>query len=114
LSLEIVENELITFYSQTYLSSLVTINETLQFQSQSLIKQFQSTIQNKFYELFQLILDTTLANKLISGLLTNDAIEIYYGEDGSDENIPSNTFVQTIFYAMPYSLNVLYPDSIFN
>ncbi|CAF4486514.1 unnamed protein product, partial [Didymodactylos carnosus] len=104
LSLEIVENELIAFYSQTYLSSLVTINETLQFQSQSLIKQFQSTIKNKFYELLQLILDTTLANKLISGLLTNNAIGIYYGEDGSDENISSNTFIQTIFFPMPYSL----------
>jgi hypothetical protein len=70
-----IANRLIEFYSTQYVSASVTSPQLFQFQTQSFISQFISTMTNNFLLSLSTIRDTTQSNSLFSGLQTN--YEIY-------------------------------------
>ena len=73
-------NNRIQFYSNQYVSAFVIPPQLLNFQIESLTDQFRSSMTNSFLLSLATIRDTTGANTLLSGRLTNYKIVIPDGE----------------------------------
>ncbi|CAF3662078.1 unnamed protein product, partial [Adineta steineri] len=69
-----ISNSLIQFYSNQYVSALVTPSNVFQLQTEAFISQFKSATANGFLLSLAIIRDTTQSNSLVSGQLTNYGI----------------------------------------
>jgi hypothetical protein len=68
---ETISDNLVSFYSNQYVSAFVVSSELLQTQTTSLVDQFKSSIINRFLLSLSLIRSTNQANALFSALQTN-------------------------------------------
>ena len=73
---ETVNELLVTFLKQTYVSTLLTPENELRARAQSFISMFQEQIPSSFNHLLQLIQDLTQGNQLLPAAYTNSYVQI--------------------------------------
>jgi hypothetical protein len=71
-----ISNSLIRFYSNKYVSASVNPQQLFEREIEILVDQFRSSMKNTFSLSLSLIRDTTQANALYSGLITNYDLHI--------------------------------------
>jgi hypothetical protein len=104
-----ISNSLLQFYARQYLSIYVKPSKLLQEQTQSLIRQFQSSTANNFLLSLSMIRSTTHVNALFSGLQTNYRLSVI--KDSNDMLLTPNNYGDC---RCDLSANCIAPFSIYS